>query len=263
MFYIKKRQKYIFTEEQDKLIIKAYTELRNKNPVVFLLSLPEFTNYTRHLIKKRSRELNVGIIKSDIIYKFSKSDNDLIIQAYNTKRFPVPFLKKVYPQFSLLTDRMLWNQASKLGVARQKRWSKEEKDILDKHLGDLPLQKIVEMLKRKGYKRSEKAIRSYASSVLRHSVRPDDLCSINSLCIGLGCGRIKVYHWIKYGKLKAEFDEKYHTWRIKPKEVAKLILEYPDELDMSRPSLPWVISLIKEFYVQIQRENQGKKRDSR
>jgi hypothetical protein len=253
---MKRPWKYNLTKEQDEMLIKAYKE--KSHPVQFLLSLPLFENITETPIRRRSKELGVGRTKGSINkYKFTEEDNKLIISAYNKKKYPVPFLIKTYSQFNNLSKAIIWSQAVRLGLnKKKKKWNDEEKQILDKYLCDKPIKTIVDILRRKGYHRTEKAIRNYASRI-HHYTKPD-LFTMNTICMGVGVGRNKVRRWIKSGILKATFIKESNVHYIKPIDFTRFVLNYSDEIDTSRIYLPWIIALIKEFYIEVSR-NRSKK----
>lgn len=178
-------------------------------------------------------------------YRPTEHEIQLIKDAYKNHKWAVKYLKKNCPEFKDISRDTLRYAAKKLGLLRPKRkWTEEEKEIVEKYISDKSVKDIIATLKRKGYTRSCEAIRQYANKIIRRSTKPD-LYNVEDICIGLGCTRRQVYNWIDTKKLRIK--DKKRNWEIKPKDLARFILSYPQELDGSIPDAVWLVLLIKEL----------------
>jgi len=251
------KTKYFLTDERKELIKKYYDEGKNKFWISQLKKdYPNlFGDWPNGILTKRTR--SEGIISKRNTDWNKDNRKELIIEAYATQRFPGQYLKSL-PQFRGVSRRSIFHQAAKLGLHSSVLWSETEKKIVYKYAGVKPVRVISNILKTKGFQRSEGSVAHYINTMLKTSTRPDTY-SLDMVAIGFKCNKKTVLRWIKSGLIKAKKLESGH-WEVTPLAIARFIIHHPFELNgRSKPDIPWLVSLILEFKNQLAEEDRRRK----
>jgi hypothetical protein len=146
--------------------------------------------------------------------------------------------------------------ARSLGISRYPivRWTDEEDAFIEERIGSLSIYQIHRSMKKAGWKRSVGAIADRIN-YLGYSVNKD-VYRLKHVYDALGVPKNRVNKWIAEGKLKATRAEPCYkhelktepAWEVRPCDLAQFIREHPEELYDARPDVPWLISLLKEFW---------------
>lgn len=235
-----------FSKEQDDMLIHLYKT--SKQPVKDAMELSIFKNCSINAVYKHARRMSIQKRKPKFKERNPLNEDQIekLILAYSKEKYPVKYLRNI-PEFSNISIYDIYRTAQELNLCRTiYAWKKEEVQIIENHLGNKPIPQIVELLKRKGYRRTEEAIKSFAKRK-GYTTKPD-VYSLKDVSISLRVSKDKVRRWIKEGLLKAKRKGNQDHYKIKPFHIARFIVEYPYELESGKPDIPWLVALFIEFY---------------
>lgn len=137
---------------------------------------------------------------------------------------------------------------------KRKRWAEEEDEFLKQRVGVYSVQQIMRMMRNRGYDRTIGSI-ARRINVLGYSYKKESY-SLHDVQVSLGVNDRRVRQWIARGYLVAKKrepcllsrEENSPVWDIMPANLAAFIRSHPEELSGLKPDMPWLISLLSEFW---------------
>jgi hypothetical protein len=186
--------------------------------------------------------------------QFSEMEDNTLRHAYGTKVHPIKYLRK-FSSLAKFTEAQLKYRATTIGITRKghrRPFCEREIQLMEKAIGEKSVPEMIDMLHRAGFKyRTAKHVRSYIYRNGGGSVRSDRFSS-RELCSFFRCTSSQLRKWEKENILvpsgKYDNDTKFF---YKPLEVARFVRHHSFELENYRVDIPWLISLLEEFWVRI------------
>ena len=225
----------VWTKEELETIKKHFKKIPREKLISKLQE--ELPERKLNSIRRKVREL-FGL--KDKIY--TKEEDDIIKEVYrcNSQRKIGNILKHRLPH---RTRHSIYCRAFSLGVTGVP-WNKEEIELIQKSLDRFDLKSIQNMLKARGYNKTESSIKNFIYK--QGWSRKLDVYSASEASIGLGVSWNRMNDWIKKGYLKAEKNGG-GIYKIKPNDIAQFIRQYPYEVNNGKPDIPWIVALLDEF----------------
>ena len=225
-----------WTEEEREILKKAILEIPNNEIIKYLSPrLP--------LRSKKSLRREIHKIVGRTLPEWTKEEEEIIREAYRTN-VPRDAMNKIVKLIPGKKRCTVHAKACRMGVTSH-FWTQEEINLVESWVGTYKATSIAEMLRKRGYKRTEHSI-AHLCRIKKWSLKRD-IYSGREVALGLGCPWDRIMIWIKNGMLRAKQNGKEGHYEIKPEYVANFIRKYPYELDTYKPDIPWIVSLLDEF----------------
>lgn len=170
---------------------------------------------------------------------------DIVVRSRNAK----DFLERVKESILVKkrTIQAIHRKRRKEGLLLIHKWTEEEQKLIERWIGLYSVDKMSELLERRGIKRTPTAIQLCISR-MGYSTK-QDLYTTNDVALGFGCDRKTILTWIRQGRIKGKRgdNDSKHDYRIKPEDVADFIRKNPYQLNKFRVNVAWIVSLLDEF----------------
>jgi len=181
---------------------------------------------------------------------WTSNQDDIIRFAYSnfkTRTKAIDYIKN-QPGFKNLNRAVISRRAKALGLIhvsdKIKKYSEQEKYIIEKYIGFKHPEIIAKILKNKGFNRSVRSIQAYCT---RNRISYKlDIYSMEQTREALGFPTVnKMKEWIDDGLLIC--NKKNGKYFIKPIAIAKFVREHTFKLIRYKVDLPFIVALLDEF----------------
>lgn len=181
-------------------------------------------------------------------YVLSDADRNLLRAVYGN-----PAYGNISESIDYLVEKLhaprttIKNWAHKMGLARTRdnQWTHEELAYLEEYY-QKPAGKRASIKSIANYLgRTEAAVRIKAKR-MKFRRAQSDTYTMYALADALGCDHHKVERWIKRGWLVARRDLSRDNgqYAISPKDIRRLIIEHPTEIDHRRADWIWLLDIL-------------------